>query len=978
MSVTVNQGVDAGIAGPLAGVTVTALTTSGGPITADAGGLVTTAVTDASGTASLTLPLGVSALTFTLTGYTSPAPVLVGVVALQAVAISVTMSPASSSAPTLVLAPAAAYDVGFGATVPVTATATSPLGNAITYTWANSGMYGLGSVSGTAGTGSVTTPTLLEAMASQPDPSSDGGWNLGNFVSGYKIPSTFGKLPIMDDTNGGVTATVTATDSFGLSTTASIKVTAASYQDTTASAVIGTRVFMNAGGPVDAGASWSLTGPAGSTSSFDDTSSQFPSFVPDVPGPYVATLGSNSLKIYAGTWRGVVQTGASTQTPNPWNGNAPVPFEPDQTCMLCHGQADAGRGYLGIAPDQFTPWIGTKHAVHMTYAMNGVPGFGSGQACLQCHSVGYDPGNTNALAGGLSMVAADAGWTYPATIDPSNWDAVPPSVAQLCNIQCENCHGPQGGAGPGFPSTMTLAHTLTQVSNVSQPFQSPRISYAAEVCGTCHASGTTHHEYSEWATGDATHLSADYAGGETHANLAAAIEEGLTTFDAGPALGVVPSLNKSCARCHTAQGYTVYLDNLAVGNVGSLGIDQQGIGQVTENNIQPQTCVACHDPHRNAVDPVTGDNEHQLRVWNDTGLLPGGFAGAGMGAGAVCLTCHNSRNGAYNLDANNATTTAYLHEDSDPIGANPALSSLAYSGLGTGFKSMGGPHEANQGDVFEGHNAYFLTNQTPIVSPHSAVKNTCVGCHMTNQPQTYSNHGTVEHASHLFAITDPAVPTLCASCHSTGTSNVDGASLQASVQAGLQTILTNMGTTIVARLNDATGQYVAPPATASDNYGTWVDTGTINIAANGLTDTTPDCTPATDPSCGLENAGAVTIVTSTGNNPVVSAVAAPQGRAGITAVLTFTTPVSITFAGGVVNTLSSFTVDLGTVQDALANPMFAQNGNMYKANWNYSLIAQDQSLGVHNPPFVSAVLAATASPFGNPNASPPQPGGLWY
>jgi hypothetical protein len=614
VSVTVNQGVDGGIAGPLVGVTVTAETTAGGAITVDAGGLVLTAMTGANGTATLTLPYGVYDLTFALTGYTSPLPVLVGIVALQEVAISITMNAASSSAPTLVLVPAAAYDVGFGSTVPVTATATSPLGNAITYTWTNTGTYRLGTVSGTAGAGSITTPTLQEAAAFQPDPSYDGGWFLGNFVSGYRIPNTFGKFPIMDDTNGGVTATVTATDTLGLSTTATIEVTAASHQDTTSSAVVGTRVYLNAGGPVPGGTTWSLSGPTGSSSAFDDASSQFPSFVPDVAGGYLATLGANSLTVYAGTWRGVVQTGASTQTPNPWNGSQPVPFEPDQTCMLCHGQPDAGRGYLGFAPDQFTPWIGTKHAVHMTYAMNGVPGFASGESCLQCHSVGYDPGNTNSLAGGLSQIAADAGWTYPTTITPTNWDEVPKSVAALCNIQCESCHGPQGGAGPNFPSTMTLAHTLTQVNNVPQPFQSPRISYASEVCGTCHASGSGHHEYSEWATGDSTHPSGDYDGGEGHSNLAAAIEEGLTTFDAGPVAGMVPALNTSCGRCHTAQGYTEFVANLQAGNVGSLSTAQQGIGFVNENNIQPQTCVSCHDPHQNAVDPITGERAPAPRL----------------------------------------------------------------------------------------------------------------------------------------------------------------------------------------------------------------------------------------------------------------------------------------------------------------------------------------------------------------------------
>jgi predicted CXXCH cytochrome family protein len=88
---------------------------------------------------------------------------------------------------------------------------------------------------------------------------------------------------------------------------------------------------------------------------------------------------------------------------------------------------------------------------------------------------------------------------------------------------------------------------------------------------------------------------------------------------------------------------------------------EQAPYQVSQNNIQPQTCVSCHDPHATAVDPATGGDEHQLRFWDSTPLLPGGFAGVGMGAGAVCITCHNSRNGAYNLSLTDSSTrSAYL------------------------------------------------------------------------------------------------------------------------------------------------------------------------------------------------------------------------------------------------------------------------------------------------------------------------------
>ena len=175
---------------------------------------------------------------------------------------------------------------------------------------------------------------------------------------------------------------------------------------------------------------------------------------------------------------------------------------------------------------------------------------------------------------------------------------------------------------------------------------------------------------------------------------------------------------------------------------------------------------------------------------------------------------------------------------------------------------------------------------------------------------------------------------------------------------------------VVARINDSAGFY-KPPA----GYGTWVDTGVINIAKGGLTDDTPGCTAATDPSCNGKSSGVVTINTTA--NPATAA-QLTFGRI-VSVQLTFANPVPVAFATGIAN-LTTFSVSLTSLNDNSATPqnLFAPNGNFWKANWNYSLIAQDGSAGVHNPPFVSSVLSATANPFGNPNAIPPQPGGLWF
>ena len=47
------------------------------------------------------------------------------------------------------------------------------------------------------------------------------------------------------------------------------------------------------------------------------------------------------------------------------------------------------------------------------------------------------------------------------------------------------------------------------------------------------------------------------------------------------------------------------------------------------------------------------------------------------------------------------------------------------------------------------------------------------------------------------------------------------------------------------------------------------------------------------------------------------------------------------------------------LREALIHVVYALSGNMVRACWNYLLIKQDLSKGVHNPSFVSDVLLTT-------------------
>lgn len=195
-----------------------------------------------------------------------------------------------------------------------------------------------------------------------------------------------------------------------------------------------------------------------------------------------------------------------------------------------------------------------------------------------------------------------------------------------------------------------------------------------------------------------------------HANRELAVLEA-TVEHRGP-------MTAHCARCHAQQGYVVYVEQLKRGDTGWLkGPDGQNASVeylaelgLTEAEVQPITCVACHD-----------ETTWELRMEGSTPLLPAGFAAQGVGEGALCMTCHNTRNGRVQWDA-------------------------------TELRSYSAPHHSAQADVIMGKNAYFLDDTgLDTVSPHAAFTgDSCVTCHLELGKE-----------GHTFE-PDPAV---CAQCH---------------------------------------------------------------------------------------------------------------------------------------------------------------------------------------------------------------------
>ncbi|MBI2850470.1 MAG: carboxypeptidase regulatory-like domain-containing protein [Chloroflexi bacterium] len=415
---------------------------------------------------------------------------------------------------------------------------------------------------------------------------------------------------------------------------------------------------------------WVLMLPEGSKAAVDDDKDRDPSFTPDVAGKYTLANKANgaALDIYAGTWAGAISGLDAKGRPE------------SAACTVCHnGKA---------APDKFTDWKASGHAEIFTQNINNPAGHWT-EGCATCHTVGDAPGVDN---GGFDEAMTREGWKVPPHGEVDYYAGMFkqfPKTAGLANIQCENCHGPN--------NSPLHANGTVDVA---------RVTLSAEACGACHGEPPRHGRFQQW---------------QESAN--SGIESTTTPERA---------TSSSCARCHSAQGFLLWLKQGDLtkqiqGAKGNATADEMAAMGFTANKLEPVTCVTCHDPHAQGTtsgEPTTAT----VRIIDDTLLLPAGFQAKEVGKGALCITCHNTRNAVHNIDA-------------------PPTSYSA-------------PHVAAQADVLMGENAYFVS--VPQRSPHANIKDTCVTCHMEETPPpaefSYQQSGT----NHGFA----ASTTICSSCHS--------------------------------------------------------------------------------------------------------------------------------------------------------------------------------------------------------------------
>ncbi|MFI5299761.1 MAG: carboxypeptidase regulatory-like domain-containing protein [Polyangiales bacterium] len=998
---------------PLAGVTVT-LTMGGAPIPSDAGSSGTT-TTAADGTFSFpNLAIGAYALSFAEPGFTSKS-ISVGNSTGGPTVLAVTMASDTTpgvDAPTFKVAITSSngltdpYAVGFGTTVTVALTNIGETGEAtygaaaFTYKWtigtavtsANpTGAYTFSPApTSTSTTASFTTMTVAQTKSVETyavaNPVDAG--NVGYFAR-------LGVLGFNPDETGRYTVGITASDPEGHNYSFSQTIKSTWQAPGIADVPVGNPVYLQ--GDTFAAPNWlqqgtsywkwpntswtwsfssctDASGTAFTCPTLNDAATQYPSFLPASAGTYVLSvtqastyanagttgLGldagpgpggaygteTDTLTVYAGGWLGIMNGGSTS-------------------CTSCHV---AGGG--GGAPDMFSPWNNTSHASAMKRKIDGLATSHFGESCLECHTLGWSEVATAQTAsnGGFffeqaTQLFGGVPWAYPSPMTSTSYSTMVtdyPILGNLGGIQCENCHGPASGAAVAHPGN--LAGNSTEVG-----FVQARASWSAEVCASCHEEAKSHFFPGQWALTKHGNIQV--------AQQRASVESKATTYGGGADL---QSGAQFCARCHSAQGFARYVNMLKNGVFGRYDFITMDDKKLSATNapttawlssiglnaaeVQSQTCQACHDPHSNGaysaaygsdagvLGPVDCSQQAnnanpacmQLRIYDHLPGLPSGQGAiSGVGEGALCMACHNGRNG----------------EHTDTFNSAPYAET---------------PHDSTATEALFGFNAFFVPRYNP--SPHLAVEDTCSGCHVKIPTAAEADAG---YSSNHGFVTDL---TICQNCH--GSAAVDGKAIQSQVStemASLNTAITAAIKGTIMNANAANGLCVQVSSISDANCtggsckssqvvpavpfpvpisNVWIPAGQITAVTGSSTTATITLKtglniPYFDPkTLAYVSTTSGTVKMSVPIYTIVTGVTDPTTCAG-----------SSTAMGGIVGTTANqlfpASTPAGFVAGSGPDPSIIP-----KAIWNYNMLSNEGSGGLHNFPWTTAVLQATLTQLG--------------
>lgn len=925
--------------------------------------------TGSDGTYSAILPIGTYTLTFKKTNFTDY-PVTVAVVADVVTTTDVALVPTSP----VVINAGVAQTSAPGGTVNLTATVDVMDGSTITsYAWVQTGGVGSTIINDTTAAATITLGNsaaykteLVKKLVNLASTTYPAGFVdpliTGEGINGAGDVDTkeglvLDKIQALGMSNdartviAGTTYMVTVTTTSGtysgtVNVSADISPFAAKatgLQNVPVNLPVLLHAKTNA-----AGYNWTLLKPLGTptAATLNDSTTQNPYFTPDVPGKYTATesISGKSLDIYAGKWVGAVgstDAGAGVTL----SGN----------CVTCHNSSATGDA-LSVFLNRFVPWSQTGHAQILQKQINNQ--LQAASDCLDCHALGY---NTTAGAdnNGFDDVATTLGFNYDSFIsNGGKYEQMDSKLQALSNVQCEHCHGPSVVNG----IDVTAGESLHNNGTVGDK---GRVSIAADVCGSCHGKAMQDARYQMW---------------QRSAHAFGARQQDRAGIQAN---GNLPSM--SCVRCHSGEGFLYwkknYLDKGDSRQLRAVEVTWKA------EDAHTQTCPVCHDPHDTGTG-IGNLDTIKVRISGDTPMLPAGFKAQGVGRGAMCMTCHNSRNGWSSNDPDAAVQGILgLHEDGDKVWDPANQTAPPASGAPQYNLTYGAPHQACQTDVFMGRNAWFIGTNA-LRSRHSFIKDTCANCHMVQTPApadlAFANaDGTTDATNHTFkAKTD-----ICGNCH--GSFN-DASGLQAAVQAQIDQLAAQMGGYLLSKLPAtfyiASGKQVAKadiagiptPVEASGQMGfrltftagspsaTTMGNTTANVGLGNFTITGLYPASASNVANVSYDGAAKTITRAAGTWPAEFIVGGKittnspfnPGPFTITAV----TSTVITVAENV-NTLAASTRSVTQVVTAAqqADKVIDLTDNLVKAGWNYFLINAGSALGVHNPSFAVQVLDLSIS-----------------
>lgn len=269
---------------------------------------------------------------------------------------------------------------------------------------------------------------------------------------------------------------------------------------------------------------WSITvKPAGSAAAVDSTATRWTTFRPDVVGQFTVKLAITTADGAAEAT--IVITSAKYVGVG---GIAGLPVNTGKgQCAYCHF----------TNTDQ---WKKTGHSTYFTRAIDGKVLEHYNSSCIECHVVGHNT-EPAAMNDGFDDVAKTLGWTFPAALQDGNWAnmvANYPDLAQMTNIQCENCHGPGSQhLGDKTKTDMTLSDAP---------------------CSRCHEKEPYYRQATQWRESRHAH------------------DIGATATRAG------------CDACHSGWGFIRKIDPKTPDNRPT-----NGFGIIS--------CSVCHDPHRSEL-----------------------------------------------------------------------------------------------------------------------------------------------------------------------------------------------------------------------------------------------------------------------------------------------------------------------------------------------------------------------------------------